>query len=155
MGAEWGDDTSRRFLLRRGVLGNGLSTFRDGMLGQFTREQKSDSSLDLPTGDSRALVVMGQTRSLGSNALEDVVHKRIHDRHGLGGDTSVRVDLLQHLVDVNAVALLPPAFLLLVSLRDAFLGLTGLLGSLSASLGWHGRECSRPKNGLFSLIYTP
>jgi len=32
--------------------------------------------------------------SLSSNALEDVTDKRVHDAHGLGGDASIRVDLL-------------------------------------------------------------
>ena len=33
--------------------------------------------------------------------VEDVRDERVHDRHGLGGDTSVRVNLLQHLVNVD------------------------------------------------------
>ena len=41
------------------------------------------------------------------------------------------MDLLEHLVDVDAVGFLPPALLLLVALGDGFLGLTGLFGSLS------------------------
>ena len=47
------------------------------------------------------------------------------------------MDLLQHLVDVDAVGLLPPALLLLVALGDRLLGLAGLLSSFSGSLGWH------------------
>ena len=44
------------------------------------------------------LVVVSQLASLGSDALEEIVHKRVHDGHGLGRDTSVRVHLLQHLI---------------------------------------------------------
>ena len=101
------------------------------MLGQFTRQQKTDCCLDLPAGDGGALVVVGKAGSLGSNPLEDVVHEGVHDGHGLGGDTGVGVDLLQDLVDVDAVGLLPAALLLLITLGDRFLGLSGLLGSLS------------------------
>ena len=45
------------------------------------------------------LVVVGQSGGLACHTLEDVVHEGVHDAHGLGGDASVRVDLLQHLVD--------------------------------------------------------
>ena len=48
--------------------------------------------------------------------------------------------LLQHLVDVDAVALLPAALLFLIALGDRFLGLTGLFGGLSGGLGWHADE---------------
>lgn len=60
---------------------------------------------------------MGQTRGLRRDALEDVVDElktmrvktcpvvrrtyRVHDGHGLRGDARVRVDLLQHSVDVH------------------------------------------------------
>ena len=80
---------------------------------------------------------MSQTGSLSSNALENVVHERVHDRHSLGRDTSVRMNLFQHLVDVDAVALLPPALLLLVTLGNRLLGLASLLGGLSGGFGGH------------------
>ena len=124
-------------LLGGGVLGDSLGALRHSVLGQFTREQKPDSGLDLPTGDGGALVVVGETGSLGGNALEDVVDEGVHDGHSLGGDTGVRVDLLQHLVDVDRVRFLPPPLLLLVALGDRFLGLACLLGGLSGGLGRH------------------
>jgi len=75
---------------------------------------------------------VGQTGSLSSDPGEDIVDKRVHDAHGLGGDTGVRVDLLEDLVNVDGIGLLPLSFpLLLVSLGDGFLGLAGLLGGLS------------------------
>ena len=108
------------------------------MLGQFTRQQKPDSGLDLPGGDGGTLVVVSKTRCFSCNALKDVIHEGVHDGHSLGRDTSVRVDLLEHLVDVDAVGFLPPALLLLsISLGDGLLGLAGLLGSLSGGFGWH------------------
>ena len=126
-----------RNLLGGGVLGDGLGALRDGVLGQLTGEEEPDSGLDLPGGDGGPLVVVGQTGSLSGDPLEDVVDKGVHDGHGLGGDTSVGVDLLQHLVDVDSVGLLPLVLLLLVSLGDVLLGLAGLLGGLSGGLGGH------------------
>jgi len=70
--------------------------------------------------------------SLSSNALKDVIDKGVHDAHGLGADTSVRVHLLEDLVDVDSVGLLSFAVLLLaVTLGDGLAGLTGLLDGLS------------------------
>ena len=85
------------------------------MLGQFTGQQKTDCSLDLSAGDGGPLVVVGQTGSLSGNAFKDVIDKAVHDGHGLAGDSSIRMNLLQHFVDVNGVRLPPPPLLLLVS----------------------------------------
>ena len=125
-------------LLGAGVLGDGLGSLRDSVLSQLSGKEEPDSSLDLPGGDSGPLVVVSQTGSFGSDPLENVIHKAVHDAHGLGRDTSVRVDLLQDLVDVDGIRLLPFLLtLLLVSLGDSLLGLARLLGSLSGSFGWH------------------
>jgi len=125
-------------LLGGGVLGDGLGALRDSVLGQFTRQEKPDSSLDLPGGDGGPLVVVGQTGSLSSNPLKDVIDKGVHDAHGLGRNTSVRVDLLQDLVDVDGIGLLALPLGFLVSLGDVLLGLASLLGGLSGGLGGHG-----------------
>ena len=93
-------------LLRGRVLGDGLGALGHGVLGQLTGEQEADSRLDLAAGDGRLAVVLGQARGLAGNALEQVVDNRVHDAHGLGADAHVGVHLLQHLVDVDAVALL-------------------------------------------------
>lgn len=130
-------------LLGRGVLGDSLGALRHGMLGQFTGQQESDSCLDFPTCNGGAFVVVRQAGSLGSDALEDVVHERVHDGHSFGGDSCVGVHLLQYLVDVDAVAFLPPALLLLVTLGNGLLGLSSLLGSLSGSFGRHGGTVTR------------
>ena len=108
------------------------------MFGQLSGQEEPDSSLDLPRGDGGALVVVSELASLSSNTLEQVVDERVHDAHGLGGDTGVRVHLLENLVDVDGVGLLPLSLLLLlVSLGDG-LSLARLGGSLSGGLGWHG-----------------
>ena len=128
-------------LLGAGVLGDSLGALRDGVLGELTREEEPDSSLDLTRGDGGPLVVVSESAGLSGDSLEQIVDERVHDAHGLGGDSSVGVDLLQHLVDVDGVGLLPSQLLLLlVSLVDGLGGLAGLLGSLSRNLWWHGDE---------------
>ena len=119
-------------LLGAGVLGDGLGSLRDGVLGQLSGKEEPDRGLDFPGGDGGPLVVVGQTGSLSGDHGEDIVDKRVHDAHGLGGDTGVGVDLLEDLVDIDGIGLLPLSFpLLLVSLGDGLLGLAGLLGGLS------------------------
>ena len=125
-------------LLGAGVLGDSLGALRDGVLGELTREEEPDSGLDLAGGDGGPLVVVSQTAGLSSDSLKEIVDERVHDAHGLGGDTSVGVDLLQDLVDVDGVGLLPLVpLLLLVALGDGLGGLAGLLGSFSRNLGRH------------------
>ena len=51
-------------LLGAGVLGDGLGSLRDGMFGQFSREEETDSSLDFPGGDGGPLVVVGETANI-------------------------------------------------------------------------------------------
>ena len=69
---------------------------------------------------------MGKEGSFGSSALEDVVDGRVHDAHGFGRDTGVRVNLLQHLVDVDSIAFLSLSLSLLLSISGG-LGLTDFL----------------------------
>ena len=107
------------------------------MLGELAWEQETDSGLDLPAGDGRLLVVVSKTRRFTGDALEDVVDKAVHDAHGLAGDTSVGVDLLQNLVDVDSVAFLPLPASLSGGTATCGLGLACLLGSFAANLGWH------------------
>ena len=97
------------------------------MFCQFTRQEQTNSGLDLSAGDGPALVVVSQTGGLVGNTFKNIVDEAVHDRHGLAGDASVGVDLLQNLVDVDAVRFLPPALPFLVTgaggfrLRDGFL----------------------------------
>ena len=108
------------------------------MLGEFTRKQEPDGRLHLPRRDGRPLVVVGETGGLGGDALEDVVHERVHDGHRLARNTGVGVHLLQHLVDVDSVALLPLVLLLfLVGFGDVLLGFARFLGGLSTGFGRH------------------
>ena len=109
-----------------GELGDGLGSFRDGVLGKLTRKHKADSRLDLAAGQGGLLVVGGQLAGFGGNTLEDVVDERVHNGHTLLGDTSIGVDLLQHLVDVRRVGL------------DTLLGLGGARSFLGCLLGGGG-----------------
>jgi len=51
------------------VLGDGLGALADGVLGQLSRQDEADRSLDLARAQSALLVVAAQTTSLASNAL--------------------------------------------------------------------------------------
>ena len=132
-------------LLGAGVLCDGLGSLGHGVLSQLSRQEETDSSLNLTAGDGRATVVVGETRGLCSDTFEDIVHKRVHDRHGLTGDASVGMNLFQHLVDVDGVALLPPPLAFPVAAAHSFCLAGGLLGSLGGTLGWHDDdyECHR------------
>ena len=124
-------------LLGAGVLGDGLGALGHGVLGQLTREKQTDCSLDLSGGDGGPAFVVSQAACFGGDALKDVIDKAVHDAHGLAGDTSIRVHLLQHLVDIDAVAL-PPFPLSLLVTPTGGLGLgNGLLSSFGCWLGWH------------------
>ena len=124
-------------LLGAGVLGDGLSSLGHGVLGELSRKKQPDSGLDLARGDGGPLVVVGQTGGLSGNSFEDVVDERVHDAHGLGRDASVRVDLLQHLVDVDGVGFLSLLLLFLVAGSTGGLSLTRLLGTLGGNFGRH------------------
>jgi hypothetical protein len=124
-------------LLRARVLRHCLRAFADGVLRQLARKEQSDGRLDFAARDGRAAVVVGQTRCLRSDTLEDVVDKAVHDRHRLAADTGVRVDLFQHLVDVDSIALPSPAFLFLVTRANGLSFASGLLRSLARWLRRH------------------
>ena len=106
------------------------------MLGELTREHKTNRSLDFARGDGRLLVVARESGRFLSELLEDVVDEAVHDPHGLARNTDVRVYLLQHLEDIDLVglhALLRPLLLLLAGgcvLRDLLLGFCFLRRSL-------------------------
>ena len=127
--------TGRR-LLAAGVLGHGLGTLADGVLGQLTWQQEAHSSLDLPTGDGRALVVVGQSGGFGGDSLKDVIDEAVHDGHGFAADAGVGVHLFEHLVDVDGIAFLSLPLALLVPSADGF-RLTGFLCSLDADFRRH------------------
>ena len=139
-------------LLGAGVLGDGLGALADSVFGQLSREKQTHGSLDFSAGDGGSPVVVGQTAGLSSNPLKDVVNKAVHDGHGLAGNASVRVNLLQDLVHVDGIAFLPPPLALLVPRTGCF-SLGGcLLGSLCA---WFGRHVSHTNAEPICVHPTP
>ena len=93
-------------LFAAGVLGHRLGPFADCVLGQLAGKVQPHSGLDFATGDGVLLVVVGQAGGFGGDALKDIIHEGVHDAHGLGGDAGIRVHLLEHLVNVDRIALL-------------------------------------------------
>ena len=130
-------ETHKVSLLAAGVFGHSFGSFTDCVFCQFTGQKQPDSGLDLARADGRLFVVVGKAGSFGGDALEDVVNERVHDAHGFAGDTSVRVNLLQHFVDVDSIAFPSLSSPLLLSINNGF-GLSGfLLAFLSCNFGWH------------------
>lgn len=63
------------------------------MLGELTRKNQTHGRLNLARRDCGSLVVGGELGRFTGDTFEDVVHERVHDRHGLVGDTSVWMNL--------------------------------------------------------------
>jgi hypothetical protein len=89
---------------------------------------------------------MGQTGGLGSNLVEHVFHQGVQDRHGLGRNTGVGVDLFQHLVQVDLIGFRLADFLLLLAI-SGLLGGRNLLSDLLCLRGlgflWCHRVCMK------------
>ena len=83
------------------------------MLSKFSWQKEANSCLDLTRSDGGPrtkqsapceakalivpLVVMGQLAGFSSDPLEEIIDEGVHDGHGLGRDSSVRVNLFQYL----------------------------------------------------------
>ncbi|KAJ6717586.1 hypothetical protein OIU79_005704, partial [Salix purpurea] len=91
--------------LRTGKLGNSLGPFRNSMFRKLSRQDQSDSGLDLPRGNGGLLVVPRKPRRLLSELLKNIVDETVHDTHCLAGDPNVRMDLFQDLKDIDLVGL--------------------------------------------------
>ena len=122
--------------LGRGVVGDSLGALADGVLGQLTRKQQTNGRMDLTARDRRAPVVVRQSRRLGGDALGDVVHEAVHDAHRLAADASVWMNLLQHFVHVDRVALTSPVLPLLVSATSSLCLARCLLRSFRSLRSW-------------------
>lgn len=81
--------------------------------------------------------MMCQMTCFSSDIFSNVIDKGVHDAHGLGEDTGTGMDLLQHLVLMDAVTLLSAILVLLVALLSGFGD--NILGFLVGSKSWLGR----------------
>lgn len=61
--------------------------------------------MNLARRNSWLLVVACQVGGFVGNFVENIIDEGVHDGHGLGGNTSIWVNLFQHLVDINLVRL--------------------------------------------------
>ena len=87
------------------VLGDGLSSFRDSVSGELSREDELDSWLNLSGWESSSFVESDQLGSFSGDSVEGVMDERVHDVHGLLWDTDVGVYLFEHFVDVDRESL--------------------------------------------------
>ena len=74
------------------------------MLGEVAWQDELDGGLDIAGADGMLSLVSVELRGLESDSLEQVSHERVHDVHGLFRDADFAVDVLEHSVDVDAVA---------------------------------------------------
>ena len=116
-----------RYLLGGREFGDSLGSLGNGVLGKLSRQHKSDRGLDFSGRKGGLLVVLGELSSLTGDSLEDVVDEGVHDGHTFLGDSGIRVDLFQDLVDVGRVTLGSLAL---------SLGAGGLLWGLGGFLAW-------------------
>ena len=68
-----------RSRLSAGELGDSLGALRDGVLGELTRKDQSDGSLDLSGSEHSLVVVSNKAASLRSDLLEGVVDQGVQD----------------------------------------------------------------------------
>jgi len=122
------------------VLGDGLGSLRDGVLGELSGQEEADGGLHLSAGEGVLLVVSDELGGLEGDLLEDVVDEGVHDAHGPLGDAGLGVDLLEHSVDVDGEGFGSPLLVLLGGgepLLPGGLGGGGVLGGSGSLLGWH------------------
>ena len=72
---------------------DGLGSFGNGVLCQLSRKNETNRSLNFSGRDRWLLVVQSKLGGLRGELLKDIVDERVHDAHGLGGNSGIRVDL--------------------------------------------------------------
>ena len=78
-----------------------FGSFRNSMLGKFTRKEKFDGRLDLAAWKSSFSVVSNQLARFPGKSVKSVINKWVHDVHGFLADSDFWVNLLQHFVNVK------------------------------------------------------
>jgi hypothetical protein len=110
------DFCNEMHLRRGGVLGDGLGPLGHGVLGELTGQDQADRRLYLARAERALLVIAHELAGLVGDIVEDVGDERVHDAHALGRDARVGMNLLEHLVDVDGVALAAALLLALLLL---------------------------------------
>ena len=87
------------------VFGDGFGSFRYSMSSKFSGEDELDSWLNFSGWKSSSLVESNKFGSFSSNSVKGIMNERVHDVHGLLGDTNIRVNLFQNFVDVDRESL--------------------------------------------------
>ena len=87
------------------VFGDCLSTFRDCMPGELSREDKLDGRLNFSRRKSSSLVESDELGSLSGNSVKGIMNEGVHNVHGLLGNPNVRVHLLEHFVYIDGEGL--------------------------------------------------
>ena len=82
-----------------------LRSLRNRMLGQFSRENQTNSSLNLSSPHSALVVHTSQMTSLCHDSLENVRNKRVHHSHSLLRNSTLRMHLLQNLVNIGSIGI--------------------------------------------------
>lgn len=141
-------------LLGASIFSDGFRSLADCVFGELAGKEQADGGLHFPRRDRWPLVVVSQTGRLGRDTFENIVDKGIHYRHSLTRDSSVRVNLLQHFVNVNGVTLFPFVLLLsFVRFRYVFLCGTGFFRCFPTRFWRHGCYNVRSSQNARSVWY--
>lgn len=73
--------------------GDRLGAFQHSVLGQLRGQDEAHRRPNLARTERRLLVDANQTRRLSRQLLEDIVHERVQDAHGIRGDPRVTMHL--------------------------------------------------------------
>ncbi len=103
------------------------------MLGQFSGQQEFNGGLDFTRRKGSLLVISDELAGFQSGLLENIVDEGVHNIHGLLGDTGIRVNLLEDLVDVKRESFISSSLALLVGVLGGI-----VLGGLLLSFGGGG-----------------
>jgi len=120
--------SARRLGLGGIELGHSLGSLAYSMLSEFSRQQETNSGLDLSASDSVLLHTTQKHANNSAHLSSEPVDEGVHDAHSILANSSVGMNLLQNLVDVGLVGTI-------VTLGVATLALTGLL-SRGLALRW-------------------
>ena len=107
------------------------------MFRQFTGQKQSNGGLNFARADCRLFVVVGESRRLGCNSLEDVVDERVQNTHGFAGYSGVWMNLFQNFVDVDSVTFLSSSTSLSFAVSTLDFSGNFCLLLLSCGFWWH------------------